>query len=256
MKKPLVVGNWKLNHNLVQTAAFLDQAVVLLKSYTDVQIAVAPVTTLLYLASEKTRNSNIGVAAQNVYFESEGAFTGEYSVFNLTELGCKYAIVGHSERRQYFNETNETTALKTKACFKGNLLPIVCLGESLEVRSLGQTRKFLQEQLNPILRMLNKAECAHFILAYEPIWAIGTGKSALPADVEDVHLFLRSILSEQFGKEIAEQASILYGGSVKPQNTTELISQPNVDGLLVGGASLDINSFVEIIQKVNKMQLI
>ncbi|MDA0712961.1 MAG: triose-phosphate isomerase, partial [bacterium] len=146
MKNPLVVGNWKLHHNLAETVDFLSRAVVLLKSYTDVKIVIAPVATLLYLATEKTKNSNVSIAAQNVYFKSEGAFTGEWSVLNLTELGCKYVIVGHSERRQYFNETNETVALKVKTCFEGNISPIVCLGESLEIRKTGQTRRFLQEQ--------------------------------------------------------------------------------------------------------------
>ncbi len=251
-RKPFVCGNWKLNHNLAATNELIDQIIVGLPANDNVDVAIAPVATVLFSAGAKAKGSKLQIAAQNVFYESQGAFTGEWSVQHLLELGCRYSIVGHSERRQYFHETNESVAHKTKACFAGGLIPIVCVGESLAQREQGQTQNILLEQLTPVLDVLVPENIPQLILAYEPIWAIGTGKSALATEAEEVHSYLRGLLVAQFGSSLAEQARIIYGGSVKAENTTELMNQKNVDGLLVGGASLTAGSFLAIVKECLK----
>lgn len=252
MKKPFVCGNWKLHHHLQATNDQIDQIVSGIEAIVDVEVCIAPVATVLFSACAKAKGSKLQIAAQNVFFEEAGAFTGEWSVRHLIELGCRYSIVGHSERRQYFNETNESVAKKAKACFEGGLTPIVCVGESLAQREQGQTKAVLQAQLTPVMDVLLAENVSQAILAYEPVWAIGTGKSATALEAEEVHLFLRDLLQDRFGDLAAQQTRIIYGGSVKPENTAELMSQKNIDGVLVGGASLGAESFLGIVQSVSQ----
>lgn len=249
-RKPFVCGNWKLNHLLAPTNELITQIIIGMPKNDAIDIVVAPVVTVLFSAGAIAKGSLLKIAAQNVSYESQGAFTGEWSVQHLLELGCSYSIVGHSERRQYFHESDESVAKKTKACFAQGLIPIVCIGESLAQREQGQTQSFLLEQLTPVLEVLAAENLPQFVLAYEPIWAIGTGKSASASEAEDVHAYLRGLLSDRFGNILAEQARIIYGGSVKAENTLELMGQKNVDGLLVGGASLKAESFLAILGNV------
>ncbi len=248
-RKPFVCGNWKLNHLLSATNELIDHIIAGLPKNDEVDVVVAPVATVLFSACAKAKKSQLQIAAQNVFYESHGAFTGEWSVQHLVELGCSYSIVGHSERRQYFNETNESVLKKTKACFSGGLTPIVCVGESLTQREQEQTQSILLEQLTPILDVISPENIAQLILAYEPVWAIGTGKSASSLQAEEVHAYLRSLLAGRFGNDLASLPRIIYGGSVKAENTAELMSQENVDGLLVGGASLTAESFLAIVKE-------
>lgn len=228
---PLVVGNWKLNLLSLEATALIDK---LMQYDSKVQVAVAPVVTLLAMACERTRGSKLQIGAQNVFYASQGAYTGEWSVAHLKELGVSMAIVGHSERRQYFGEDSESVALKAEACLDGGVTPIVCIGESFEQRQAGQTEAVLAEQLAPLLKH------AELVLAYEPIWAIGTGVNATVAQVAEVHAFLRH--------KRGEGTRLLYGGSVKPENAVQLAAVPEVNGFLVGGASLQAESFLKIIE--------
>jgi len=248
MRKPFVCGNWKLHHHLHETTAFIENLIKEIEKYQKIEIAVAPVATVLFAAAQKAQRSSLNIAAQNVFFENDGAFTGEWSVKHLTELGVRYVIVGHSERRQYFNEATESVVLKTKASFLGGATPIVCIGESLEEREEGKTAEVLIGQLNPVLDVLSLNQAKDLIVAYEPIWAIGTGKTASKENIEEVHLLLRDCLKKHFGSQISNSARLIYGGSVKPENAGDLIKVANVDGFLVGGASLEVQSFLSILR--------
>ena len=243
-RQPFVCGNWKLNHHLEETRNVLSALASQVKD-SDVEVAIAPVTTTLALACDITRGSNLGIAAQNVHWAEQGAYTGEWSVAHLKEIGCRYVIVGHSERRQYFGETNESVAKKTKAVFEGGLIPITCVGESLDERESGQTLKVIEEQLAPVLAAIDSNQAPQLVIAYEPVWAIGTGKTATAAQAQQVHAHIRSLLKNAF-PQAAESVRIQYGGSVKPDNAQELLSEPDIDGALVGGASLKPESFLAI----------
>jgi triosephosphate isomerase (TIM) len=250
MRKPFVCGNWKLNHLLSVSTELIGQIIEGMPKNDETDVVVAPVATVLFSASAKAKGSLLKIAAQNVFYENHGAFTGEWSVQHLLELGCRYSIVGHSERRQYFHETNESVFKKTKACFAHGLIPIVCIGESMEQKEQGKTQSVLQEQLTSVLDVLTEENMPEFILAYEPVWAIGTGKSALASEAENVHSYLRGLLADRFGYLAAEKARIIYGGSVKAENAKELMSQKNVDGFLIGGASLTAASFLAIVKNI------
>ncbi|MEI6806126.1 MAG: triose-phosphate isomerase [Myxococcaceae bacterium] len=226
----MIIGNWKLNHLRPKMLEVLSELLA-----SNLELAVAPVATLLSLACERTQNSKIKIAAQNVCEASHGAFTGEWSVEHLTELGVSMAIIGHSERRQYYGETSKHVAQKAKACLEGGLIPVVCIGESLLERESGQVYQILEQQLEPVLK-LNPAP--KIVIAYEPIWAIGTGKNALPEEIREVHAFLRSHTSAQ--------TKLLYGGSVNANNAASIFAVSNVNGALVGGASLETESFLAI----------
>ena len=236
--KRYVIGNWKLNHLKDETLRMI-QAISEKISITpicqrgEITLAVAPVATLLGVACEAAEGSFLKIAAQNVFHELHGAYTGEWSVAHLAELGVSMVIVGHSERRQYFGETSEGVALKAKACVAGGVTPVVCVGEILAEREAGKTFEVLARQLEPV------KDWSHCILAYEPVWAIGTGVNASVQQVAEVHAWLR----EQVGAGV----SLLYGGSVKPENAAELGRVENVDGFLVGGASLRAESFLQIL---------
>jgi triosephosphate isomerase len=241
-----VCGNWKLHHGLdatrTQVRALAD-GYAALKGKVD--IAVAPVATCLAVAVEAARGI-VPVAAQNVHFAEKGAFTGELSVAHLKELGVQYAIVGHSERRAMFGDNNETVPKKVRAVLDGGLLPIACIGETLGQREHGKTKMVVTEETEAILAVVKAEEATRLTLAYEPVWAIGTGKVATPQQAQEVHALIRALLQKHLGGAAAEKVRIQYGGSVKPDNAKELISEVDVDGALVGGASLEASSLLGI----------
>lgn len=248
MRTPILAGNWKMNLTQAEAVALVDGIHYGLHFSGDVDVIVAPVFLHLPRIVGHLKNSYIGVAAQNLYFEDNGAFTGECSGKQLKDIGVDYVIVGHSERRQYFGETDEIVNKKIRAAFRNGLVPIVCVGETLDEREKGEVSAVIGRQLAVGLLDLSKEEISKLIIAYEPVWAIGTGKTASPSQVEDVHRLIRFSLSMKCGGEISESVRILYGGSVKPSNSKELLSLPNVDGALVGGASLKTQDFIEIIK--------
>jgi len=248
-RRPLVCANWKLHHLLSQTLDYLKT----LKNSDypkNIDLVVAPVAPLLWAAADATRGCNIDIAAQNVFFEKQGAFTGEWSVEHVRELGCKFAIVGHSERRQYFGETDEIVAKKVKACFDGAITPIACVGESLGERQLGKVKEVLGRQVEAMLSPLSDTEAATLVIAYEPIWAIGTGLTASAEAAQEVHSYIRSILDKRFNPTVANAVRIIYGGSVKADNAAQLAREPDIDGALVGGASLNPETFLAIASSV------
>lgn len=213
-----------------------------------VEIAVCPPFTALYAVAGEIEGSNIAVGAQNMHWEEEGAFTGEISFMMLKEIGCRYVILGHSERRQFFSETDQVVNKKLKAALKGGLTPILCVGEVLEERKAGITQRIVSGQLQGSLEGLSPGEIAQIVIAYEPVWAIGTGLTASPQDAQQVNGFIRDLLAEKAGQNIADKIRILYGGSVKPDNITLLSAQPDIDGALVGGASLQPDTFAAVIK--------
>jgi triosephosphate isomerase len=249
LRKPFIAGNWKMNllrdsslvlvHGLIDRLSSLGQ---------QVEVAVCPPSVYLHDVGAALRGSNIALGAQNVHAEAEGAFTGEVSGPMLKDLGCRYAIVGHSERRQYFHETDAIINQKAQAAFRHGLLPIVCVGETLQEREAGSTAKVIDTQVRGTLTGISsELASTGLVIAYEPVWAIGTGKTATPAQAEQVHAQIRSLLIELLGAGTAQAIRIQYGGSVKPENASELMSQPNIDGALVGGASLKAESFAAIV---------
>jgi triosephosphate isomerase len=256
MRIPFIAGNWKMFKTVQEAVVFVKELRPLVKDVTDVEIVVAPPFTAVHAVAEAARNTNIGVAAQDVYWEGEGAFTGEVSPRMIKEAGAEYVIVGHSERRRLFGESDQIVSRKAMAAIAGGLTPIVCIGETLEERERGQTLAVLDRQIKEGLTALtappagnlgNLGNLANLIVAYEPVWAIGTGRNATAAQAEEAHAHIRGRLGEWFGTKTAERCHLIYGGSVKRENIRELIAQPDVDGALVGGASLDLESFAEIV---------
>jgi len=243
MRKPLIAGNWKMFKTVSEAVSFTQQLQALVGGVTDVEIVVAPPFTALQAVATAARGTNIGVSAQDVYFEREGAFTGEISVGMLKEAGATCAIVGHSERRRLFGETDQIVNRKATAAMAGGLTAIVCVGETLEERERDETLAVLDRQIREGLKGLP----AGFVVAYEPVWAIGTGRNATAAQAQEAHAHIRKRLTEAFGAGVAAECRILYGGSVKPDNIRELSAQPDVDGALVGGASLEPKSFAAIV---------
>lgn len=220
----------------------------LVKDVTNVEIVVCPPFISLHAVKEMLAGSRIGLGAQNVYWEKSGAFTGEVSAPMLKSVGCTYVIIGHSERRTYFGETDETVNKRIFAALAEGLKPIVCIGETLEEREAGKTFEVIKRQVEGGLANLSVEQMATVVIAYEPVWAIGTGKTATPAQAQEVHAFIRKLLNDIFGQTTAEATRIQYGGSVKPDNAAELMAQPDIDGALVGGASLKADSFEKIIK--------
>ncbi|MGA8012930.1 MAG: triose-phosphate isomerase [Candidatus Acidiferrales bacterium] len=247
MRRPVIAGNWKMYKTQAEARAFFDAFRPLVAESKHCDIVVAPPFTALIVAAEAARGSAIAIAAQNLHGRPEGAFTGEVSARMLVEAGCTAVIVGHSERRQYFNETDQTVHLKTKAALEEGLTPIVCVGEILSERESNLTEAVLQRQFEGGLGALTPAEFSRILLAYEPVWAIGTGKTATPELAAQVHRFLRELAAARFSFEEASALRILYGGSVKPDNIKGLMAQAEIDGALVGGASLDPKSFASIV---------
>jgi triosephosphate isomerase (TIM) len=247
MRTPLVAANWKMYKTVQQAVAFLKEFKGLVGGLNDVEIVVAPPFTAIQASAEAVRGTNLAIAGQDVYWEREGAFTGEVSAGMLKEAGAEFVIIGHSERRTKFGESDAQVNRKVKAAIEVALTPIVCVGETLDEREGGRTLEVLDRQLRHGLEGIPPASIASLALAYEPVWAIGTGKVASTAQAQEAHEHIRGRLRGWFGVEAASACRILYGGSVKPANARELVSQPDVDGALVGGASLDVRGFVEIV---------
>ncbi len=248
MRTPIIAGNWKLNNTISEAVTLTTALKDLVASCTGVEIIVAPTFTALDAVSKVIKDTNILLAAQDVYWEDSGAFTGEVSVPMLKDAGCDYVIIGHSERRQYFGETNESVNQKVKAALSHDLKPIICVGEQLEDREAGHTEKVIENHVTGGIADLSAADLLSSVIAYEPVWAIGTGKTATPAQAQEAHSYIRKLLKDAHTDETASQIRIQYGGSVKPENAAELMAQPDVDGALVGGASLQAESFVEIVK--------
>jgi len=244
---PFLAANWKMFKTVHEAVVFVKELKSLVKDVTDVEIVVAPPFKAVHAAAEAARNSNIGVAAQDLYWENEGAFTGEVSAPMIKEAGAEYAIVGHSERRRLFGETDQTVNRKVLAALAAALTPIVCIGETLDERERNQTLSVLDRQVKDGLDGLTADTLAELVIAYEPVWAIGTGRNATPAQAQEAHAHIRTRLRQWFGADAADRCHIVYGGSVKPGNIRELIAEADVDGALVGGASLDVNGFSEIV---------
>ena len=247
-RRLLMAGNWKMfktGDEAVETARSLKE---LVEEVTEVDIMIAPPYTALFQVGEVIKDSPIGLGGQNLYWESEGAFTGEVSATMLISAGCRYVIIGHSERRQFFGETDETVNRKIKTAITNNLVPVFCIGESEQERESELTFSVLDKQVKIGLQNIALDELATLIIAYEPVWAIGTGKTATSDQAQEVHAFLRTLLQQEYGHEFSGSVRILYGGSVKPENTAELMSMPDVDGALVGGASLDAVTFSKIVR--------
>jgi triosephosphate isomerase len=245
-KKPFIAGNWKLHKTISEAVDLVTRLRKASSELKDSRLVVIPPFTALHAVSKALQGSSIQVGAQNVYWEDKGAYTGEISAPLIKDAGCSYVVIGHSERRQYFGETNKTVNQKIKAALAHNLVPIMCIGESLEERENGETIKKVKTQLSDGLEGLTKEEIIQIIIAYEPIWAIGTGLTATPDQAQDVHSFIREKLEEKHGNEVSSCAIILYGGSVKPENSFSLLKEKDINGALVGGASLKAESFVEI----------
>ncbi len=247
MRIPCIAANWKMFKTVQDAVVFAKELRSLAKDFDDVDIVVAPPFTALHAVADATRDTNVAVAGQDVYWEPEGPYTGEVSAGMLREAGAEYVIIGHSERRRLFGETDATVNRKLHAALAGDLVPIVCIGESLEEREGGDTLAVLDRQLRDGLAGIAAAQVENAIIAYEPIWAIGTGRNATPEQAGEAHAHIRLRLLESFGSDAGAACRLIYGGSVKPGNIAELIAQPDVDGALVGGASLEARSFFEII---------
>lgn len=237
-----------MNTGVEEARALVEDLKARVKDAAGVEVVVCPPFISLTAVHEVIKESNIGLGAQNVYWEEKGAFTGEISAPMLTTAGCAYVIIGHSERRTYFGETDATVNKRIFAALAERLIPIVCVGETLEEREQNQTFDVIRRQVQEGLTGLSAEQMASIVLAYEPVWAIGTGKTASPEQAQEVHAFIRSLLKELFGDATAEATRIQYGGSVKPDNVSELMNQPDIDGALVGGASLKAESFEKIVK--------
>ena len=246
MRRPFVAGNWKMNLDRAEAVA-LASALASGVSGDTVEVAVCPPCVYLEGVVAATKGSSIGVGAQNLYHEPKGAFTGEVSASMVSDIGCKYVILGHSERRNILGESNEDVNRKLHAALAGGLTPIVCVGELLEEREAGNTASVIKDQFQGSFAAISPEQMSQCVIAYEPVWAIGTGKVATPEQAEEVHADLRMLIAQGYNEEIAGGVRIQYGGSVKPNNAADLLSQPNIDGALVGGASLKADDFLAII---------
>lgn len=250
----LIAGNWKMNPADGEAALdLLRQLRARLAPFHRVRIAVCPPYTVLHQATVVLKETRIALGAQNLHWESIGAYTGEISAPMLKAAGCTYVIIGHSERRQYFAETNENVQRKIKAAIDHQLSPIVCVGETLSQREAGVMKDVVREQVTEALSGMDEASIKKGVIAYEPVWAIGTGKTATPAQAQEMHQFIREALTGICGSSPADAILILYGGSVKPENSHELLEQPDIDGALVGGASLDAASFAQIVRSAEEV---
>lgn len=248
MRRKVVAGNWKMNMNLSGTIELI--SVIkneLSKSDSKSEVIVCPPFTSLETAVTVVKNSSIKVGAQNMHYESDGAFTGEISADMLKSVGCEYVILGHSERRTLFGESDEMINKKVKKALSSGLKPIFCVGETLEERESNLTEKVVEKQVKNGLSGISESELSELIIAYEPVWAIGTGKTASPEQAQEVHKFIRNLISKLYSNNLADNLVIQYGGSVKPDNAEELFSQPDIDGGLIGGASLKADSFISIV---------
>ena len=245
---PFIAGNWKMNKTVEEALVLVNELKEALQEVRDVEVAIAPPYTALYPVAQALKGSSIQVASQNLFWEEKGAFTGEISPVMLKEIGCQYTIIGHSERRQYFGETDETVNRRIRAGFKAGLKVIFCIGETLLEREEGKTFSVIERQVRGGLQNFEEDELRDLVIAYEPVWAIGTGKTATPQQAQEVHEFIREQLSRLFSPAFAEGIRIQYGGSVTPENIEGLMEQKDIDGALVGGASLKAESFARIVR--------
>lgn len=249
MRTPIVAGNWKMNLTSTEARQVASGLVGPANEAGDaVEVLLCPSFTLLHTVREAIEGSRVALGAQNLFWEAKGAYTGEISAAMLLDSGCTHVIVGHSERRQYFGETDASVRRRTLAALEAGLTPIVCVGETLEEREEGSTDMVIERQVSGALERFKPEEAAKLVIAYEPVWAIGTGKTATPQVAQEVHKMIRDWMANAFGNEVANGMRILYGGSMKPDNANELLSQPDIDGGLVGGASLKADDFSAIIE--------
>lgn len=246
MRKPIIAGNWKMNKTYSEAKALLEE-IKALELSEDVEAVVCPPFTNIALAKELLEGTNVKVGAQNAYPKDSGAFTGEVSVAFLKDLAVDYVILGHSERREYFKESDQDINEKVKAVLSHGLVPILCCGETLEERESGKEKEKVKSQIEADFEGLEAKDFENIVIAYEPIWAIGTGKTASADDAEEMCGYIRQLIREQFGDEASEKVRIQYGGSVKPENVSEIMSKENIDGALVGGASLEAESFSKLV---------
>ncbi|MBT2615212.1 MULTISPECIES: triose-phosphate isomerase [unclassified Bacillus (in: firmicutes)] len=248
MRKPIIAGNWKMNKTLSEATAFLEEVSNLIPKQDVIDTVVCAPALFLDQLVQAAKGTDVKIGAQNMHFEESGAFTGEISPISLADLGVSYVILGHSERREMFNETDEAVNKKAHAAFAHQLTPIVCCGETLEQREAGETNDFVGSQIEKGLAGLSDDQLKQAVIAYEPIWAIGTGKSSSAQDANEVCAHIRSVVADKFSNEAAAAIRIQYGGSVKPENIKEYMAQPDIDGALVGGASLKSDSFLQLLE--------
>lgn len=251
-RKYFIAGNWKMNKTAAEATALIDAIKAKVGSQDKVDVAVCPPFTALDAASKALAGSTIKLGAQNMHFEAHGAFTGEVAVDMLKEFSCTYVILGHSERREYFKECNCLINKKVTAVLANGMKPILCVGEKLEEREAGKTLDIVSEQTVKGLEGISKEDAKNVVVAYEPVWAIGTGKTATPAMAQEVHAAIRKVLSNAFGADVADSIQILYGGSMKPENADALLAEKDIDGGLIGGAALKADSFVALIESATK----
>ena len=252
-RKLLITGNWKMNLNSAEASELAEAVVSQVGTQMEVAVCLCPTFTSLEAVSQKVVDSNIALGAQNMHHENSGAYTGEISAEMLRHLFVSFVIIGHSERREYFRESDATVNQKTLAALNASLKPIVCIGETLEERESGQLEAVIERQLKGALASVSSDYADQLVIAYEPVWAIGTGKTATPEDAEAVHAYIRRLLTETLGAEAAAKVRILYGGSMKPENAEALLSQKNIDGGLIGGASLKAHAFTSIVESAIKL---
>ncbi|PLR87913.1 triose-phosphate isomerase [Bacillus sp. V33-4] len=248
MRKPIIAGNWKMHKTLSEAKAFIEEVNGLVPPKENIESVVCAPALFLEQLVESTRDYDLEIGAQNMHFEESGAFTGEVSPKALADIGVKYVIIGHSERREMFNETDDSVNKKTLSAFNYGLTPIVCVGETLEQRENGETNQLVGDQVKKALNSLTEDQVKQTVIAYEPIWAIGTGKSSTAQDANEVCSHIRQVVAEQFSPAAADAVRIQYGGSVKPGNIKEYMEQPDIDGALVGGASLEAQSFLQLLE--------
>jgi len=247
-RTPFIAGNWKMHKTSSEAVETAGELVKLVADTLEVDIMIAPVFTALDPVSQVVKNSRVGLGAQNLHWEKEGAYTGEISAAMLVSAGCQYVIIGHSERRQFFGETDETVNKRIRAAIDAQLIPVFCVGETEAERNAGQTFSVLDKQVKKGLEGHDADDLGTLVIAYEPVWAIGTGKPDTRDQAQEVHLFLRGVLEKKFGNKLAKSIRILYGGSVKSDNIKELMTMPDIDGALIGGASLEPETFSKIVQ--------
>lgn len=248
MRKPIIAGNWKMNKTFSEAKSFAEEVKNQVPSKEKVEAVICAPALFLQSLVEAAKGTDVEIGAQTMHFEESGAFTGEISPKALEDLGVQYVIIGHSERREMFNETDETVNKKALAAFRYHLLPIVCVGETLEQRESGKTMELVGNQVKKALAGLTNEQTKQTVIAYEPIWAIGTGKSSTAQDANEVCAHIRKVVAEQFSEDVAASLRIQYGGSVKPGNIKEYMAQPDIDGALVGGASLEAQSFLQLVE--------
>jgi len=247
-RKPIIAGNWKMYKVRKEAADLANALANSVGTYADVDVVLCPPYTALETVGAAIRGTKIALGAQNCHWAEQGAYTGEISPAMLVDVGCRYVIIGHSERRQYFAETDESINKKAQSAYRHGLTPIICVGETLQERQAGSTEAVVSAQVRGCLAGLPAEKVAESVIAYEPVWAIGTGQTATKEQAQEVHALIRKLVAEMFSPAVAEQIRIQYGGSVKPQNIAELMAQPDIDGALVGGASLEADSFTAIVR--------